>query len=146
MSCRAGRIEAVQVGDGVGDAEGGLEIEMQGAVAKRGQIHQRGAVVNRLQSQGEIDGDGGRAAATFGVHIVNTLPREFSRPGLRRVEVRRTKASSRSVVVVGALDVLSHTGPHGANNQLRLGHGADGEDGRFGNFLMNQFHGPQRGR
>jgi len=81
-----GRIEAVQVGDGVGDAEGGLEIEMQGAVAKRGQIHQRGAVVNRLQSQGEIDGDGGRAAATFGVHNREHLAARIFTAGLRRVE------------------------------------------------------------
>ena len=58
----------MQVGDGVGDGEGGFEIEMQGAVAERRQVHQRRAVVNRLQGQSQIDGDGSGAAAAFGVY------------------------------------------------------------------------------
>jgi len=94
-----------------------LEIEMQ-AQWPSGPNPPARAVVNRLQSQGGLTATVVAPLPPLAFTIVNTCG-EFH-AGLRG-RVRRTKASSRSVVV-GARCTLAHR-PHGANNQLRLGHG-----------------------
>ena len=76
------RIEPVQIGERVGDGEGGLEIEMQRAVAKRRKIDQSRAVMNGVQGQGEIDGDGGGAAAALGIDNGEDLAAGRFAPGL----------------------------------------------------------------
>ena len=140
------RIQAVQVGDGVGDGEGRLEIEMQGAMAEGRQVDQRRAVVNRLQGQSQIDGDGGGAAAAFGVHDGEHLSPGTFAPGLAASCGQADEGFQQIGGGGGALDVFAHSRPHGADNQLGLSHGADGEHGGIGKFLVQQLDGPQRRR
>ena len=76
--------------------------------------------------------------------MVKTFPRELSRPGLRRRCGEADEGFQQIGRRGGALDVFAHARPHGADDQLRLGHGADSEHGRIGKFLVEQLDCPQR--
>ena len=58
----------MEVPDCVGHREGRLQIQVKDGMAQRGQIDQGNIAVSRLQSQGEVDGDGGGATSSLGVH------------------------------------------------------------------------------
>src|SRR5580700_2233792 len=139
------RVEAMEIGDGVGDSERRLEVEMQRAVAEGRQVYQRGAVVNRLQGKREIDGYGGGAAAAFGIDDGENFSAGAFATGLAAHRGEANESFEEIGGAGGALDIFADTGAHGADNQLRLRHGADGEDGRIGEFLMEQFDGAERG-
>ena len=134
----------MQVGDGVRNGEDRLEIEMQGAVTQRRQVHEGRAVVSRLQGKSQIDSDGGGAAAAFCVHDGEHFsPRTFA-PGLAAACAQADEGFEQIGGGGGTLNVFADSGPHGTDNQLRLGHGADGEHGGIGKLLMQQLHRPQR--
>ena len=114
---------------------------MQGAVTQGRQIHQRGVVVNRLQGKSQIDGNGGRAAAAFGIHDGEHLAPGIFPPWLAASRGQANEGFQEIGGGGGALDVFAHTRPHGIHNQLRLRHGADCEQRRIGKFLVQQLHG-----
>jgi len=74
----------------------------------------------------------------FAFTMVIIFPRDVSRPGLRRVDVCRTNASSRSVGSRRSLDVFARSRSHRADNELRVRHAADGKHRRIGKFLMQR--------
>src|SRR5208283_205376 len=137
-----GRVQAMQIREGVRDGECRLEIKMQGAVTEWCQVYQCRAVVKRLQGQSQIDGDGGGAAAAFAVHDREHLsPRTFA--SRLATSCRQADESFQQIGGGGgALNVFAHTRPHGTDNQLGLSHGTDDEDGGIGKFLVQQLHGP----
>jgi hypothetical protein len=75
---------------------------------------------------------------------VNTFPAGSFAPGLAAGRGQADEGFQQIGGGGGALNVFAHARPHGADNQLRLGHGADGEHGRVGKFLVQQLDGPQR--
>ena len=79
-------VHAVQIAGGVGHGEDGLEIQVQRGVAERSKVDQRRLSMGRLQSQREIDGHGGGAAAALGIDDgKNFAARTFlSAPGAGR--------------------------------------------------------------
>jgi len=68
-----------------------------------------------------------------------TLPRMPSVRLRRCAVVSRTKASRRSVVVVG-LNELARSSAHRVDDNLRLVEDADGENGILGHFLVQEFN------
>ena len=57
----------MEVGNRVRDGEGGLEVEMEGAMAKGREIDQRRAGMNRLQGNRQVDGYRRCSTAAFGI-------------------------------------------------------------------------------
>src|SRR5271170_7942468 len=134
----------MEIGESVGDGEGWFEIEMQGAVTERREVDERSAVMNRLQGQSQVDGDGGGAAATFGVHYGEDFSARAFAPRLAAGRGQADEGFQQIGGAGGAFDIFANSRAHGADDQLGLSHGADGEHSRFGNFLMKQFYCPER--
>src|ERR1700722_14611268 len=106
----------MQVADSVRDSECGLEMEVQGAVAERRQIHESSAVMDRLQRESQIDGDSGCTATTFGVDDGEDFSTRTFAPRLAASCRKADEGFQKIGGVGGTLDVFAYSGPHGAHN------------------------------
>ena len=126
----------MKITDGVGYAEQRLEIHVQPGVTELRDVHQRDIAMGGLQGQGEVNGDGGGAAASLGVHdcknfAARSLPMYFS---------LRSRQSDKSFQKIGGssrpFNKLARSRPHSVHNHLGLRHTANGKQCRVGQFLM----------
>ena len=99
-----------------------------------------------LESQGEVDGDGGGAVPAFGVDDGEYFAAGGLAAGLAACGGQADERFEEVGGAGGALDVLADACAHGAHDELGLCHGADGKDGSVGEFLMQDFDGADGGR
>ncbi len=126
------------------DGEGRLQVHVKGTVSEVGEVDESGPRINRLQGDSEVDRNGGGAGTAFGVHDGEDLTARRLASGLATGGGETDEGFQQIGSVGRTLEILANTCTHGAHDELRLSHGADGEDGRLGKFLMKHFESAQR--
>jgi hypothetical protein len=111
----------------------------------RREVDESRALINRLQGQSQVHGNGGGTAATFCVHYGEHFSARTFASGFAAHRGEADEGFQQIGGGGGALDKFPDSRAHGADDQLGLSHRADGEDGRFGDFLVKQFYRPERG-
>ena len=123
-----------------------LQVHVQGGVSQGRNVHQGYIAMGRMQRQRQIHCRGGSAASAFGVdHGKDFAARAFA----VYLSLRRGQPDESLEQVGGGggpLDEFARARTHGADDDLRLGHAAHGEDRRVAHFLVDQFDGAQSQR
>ncbi len=136
----------MQIGDGVRDSKRGLEIEMQSAMAQWSKVHECGAVLNGLEGESQIHGDRSGATSALSVHDSENFSAGSFAARLATCGSQSHKRFQKIGRGSRPLDVLARPRPHSADDQLGLRQASNGEHGRIGKFLMQEFDGAQRRR
>jgi hypothetical protein len=97
--------------------------------------------MSRLQSQGEVDGHGGRSTAAFSVDDGEDLTSRTSLLNLALGSSEANKSLQKVGGGGGTLDEFASAGAHGIYDDLRLVEIADGEHSCLGQFLVQKFNG-----
>ena len=134
-------VHAMEVLQGVYDRELRAQIQLQGSVADRSEIHQGNAPVGFLQSDGRVYGCGGSADAAFGIEKRKDTRLARTALGTAQRGSKTSESLDQRFGAGGPIDKFTSPSAHRGNDDHGLVYFPGGKNCDVGNAGMDQLNG-----